>query len=268
MNVLLVGCGNLGHALLKRWSSEKLFHDIVVIQPSLSYKEAFQNDPTIQFVADKPSIPEDFIPEMTVLAIKPQILSEVVRQLADLVKDSLIVSLAAGITLEKLTHLLPLSSKVTRIMPNMAMKVGESVNLAFANQMMMPLDCECVHQKFAPSGKIVWLKNEALLDTLTPLSGSGPAYFFLLAKIMVEESLKLGVTEDVARTLVQQVLIGSAQLAVETNDFNALTCAVASKGGVTEAALNVMAPAFTKIMEEAFQNALQRVGELSNENRC
>ncbi len=267
MNLLLIGCGNIGSVLLKVWVAKKLFKNIIVIQPSLSHANDFKEYSSVQFVQHANYIPANFKPTMVVFAIKPQMFHEVMPKVVDYIDKATIVSLMAGIKVETIISYVNHNSKIVRIMPNVAIKTGKSVNLAFANDKVLEHDLDYINKIFISSGKIFWLQQEKLIDTLSPISGSGPAYFFLLAETLVQASMRLDIDEEIARELVQQILLGSASLVSETRHFTNLINSVTSKGGITEAALKVMIPAFQSVMEEALKEALKRLEELSNENR-
>ncbi|GHT90299.1 hypothetical protein FACS1894122_00240 [Alphaproteobacteria bacterium] len=304
--VLLVGCGNIGGALLKLWSSFDIFSEIVVVQPSLASAEDFACYNSIKFVNDvknirsiaKPTMLEDFlgvygtqdrsvldvredpstgtttkrpnrgrlrddfVPDVVVLAIKPQMAETVIPSLRPYIGEALVISALAGTALDKLAALTAKDSRIVRIMPTVAIKTGRSVNLAFANKNVDVTGIEMVKKIIGLSGEITWVQEENHLDILTPISGSGPAYFFLLAEILVEETVKLGIDEDTARHIIQGTLVGSASLVSDNVDFAALRESVTSKKGVTEAALEIMSSGMRNVMEKSLKAAMQRLEEL------
>ena len=264
MNLLLIGCGNIGGALLNTWESLNLFSSIVVVQPSLSSLHAY-NNASITFVNNINTIPKNFIEDLTVLAIKPQNIDQIMPELRKRTHSSIIISLLAGIQLEQISSMMQVNSKIIRIMPNVAIKTGQSLNLAFA-QNLTAHDISIIEDIFRPSGLMIWVNEEKHLDRLTAISGSGPAYFFLLAETLVAETIKLGINESTARKLIQQVFIGSASLVTNNNAFGSLINSVASKKGVTEAALKTMTPNIKQVMQEALKAAIARLKELSDEN--
>lgn len=263
MNLLLVGCGNLGSILLRAWSSAQYFNNIVVVQPSLANAPKFKQNQTIHFVPNVQDIPAGLKFDVIMLAIKPQIIQEVLPGLSQYASDSIVVSLLAGVGVDKLVNYLGKAAKTVRLMPNIAMQIGQSANLAFANRYTSAQDLDCINQIFGILGKMIWLEEEAHLDILTPISGSGPAYFFLLAEILTQVTMKQGIEEHMAREIARQTLLGSAMLADKADNFETLITSVASKGGVTEAALGVLRPAMPQIVDEAMQAALKRLKELS-----
>ncbi len=262
MNILLIGCGNLGKALLKAWSLSEVASKIMVVQPSLSAQNLFQVNDKIYFYKNIQAIPADFIADIVVLAMKPQHLQAFMSESSSYLKDKLIISLLAGVTLKKLALYFEEPQKIIRIMPNIAMKLGQSVNLICLNPNIIASERVLVDQLFNVSGKMIWLVSEDMLDLLTPLSASGPAYFFLLAEVLTQITIQAGVEEKIARELIQQTFLGSALLTSDNHNFDQLTNAVASKGGVTEAALKVLQPLLLETMNKAIIAALDRLKEL------
>ena len=263
MNVLLLGCGNLGKALLEAWVNNGTQAQIMVVQPSLSAQPLFEAYPSVIFCAYVHDIPPEFSPDIVVIAVKPQCLPTLLPLCVPYCQKAMVVSLAAGVPIAHLTLSLKGHRQIVRIMPNVAVKIGESVNLAYSG-----LDLSFDQQKqldavFAMTGKMIWLEKEELIDILTPISGSGPAYFFLLAEILTQITITLGLKEDLARELVQQTLLGSALLTVRNPSFEQMMASVASKGGVTEAALQVLRPALPDLLRKALEAAATKVKELN-----
>ncbi|CAL7960771.1 Pyrroline-5-carboxylate reductase [Alphaproteobacteria bacterium] len=259
MRLLLIGCGNLGSALLKAWVDDKSLHKIVVVEPSLSAKSMFT---TVNFVSNVSSISHDFSPDIVVLAIKPQQIKTVLPEYTKYLKKAVLVSLAAGVQIENLNTYLAKNARIIRIMPNIAIQIRKSVNLAYASLESSLEDRKQVEMIFDFTGKVIWLKKEELIDALTPISGSGPAYFILLAEILTKITMNLGLEEDFARELVQETFLGSALLTSNGAKFEQMISSISSKKGVTEAALNVIRPILPNLMDHAFAAALERLKEL------
>lgn len=259
MKLLLIGCGNLGKILLKSWFDDKVAKEIIVVQPSLTAQPLFQG---VLFIKHAKEIPKEFMPDVVVLATKPKHIKEILSEYLSFRDGSLFISLAAGISIKHLQQILGDTSKIIRIMPNTAIQVGESMNLAYSPKPLSDVYKELVSVLFAKTGHIIWLEKEELVDILTPISGSGPAYFFLLAQKLVRAATRQGIDEEMASMIIRQTLLGSAFLAKENKDFHQLKTAVASKGGVTEAALTVMDKKLEDLVEKAIEVALKKVEEL------
>ena len=219
-----------------------------------------------EFVQDIGSIPQNFSENITVLAVKPQNLSEIAPSLMCRKNNSMVASVLAGTSISKLSSMLPNYSKIVRIMPNMAIKVRKSINLMFAPRELTMQETSEIETLFLPSGKIFWLPDEVLIDLLTPISGSGPAYFFLLAELLVNETIKVVENEELAQEIVQTLFLGSARLVEGNNDYKSLITAVASKKGVTEAALQKMQPGMKKAVQAGIAAAVTRLKKLAHEN--
>jgi pyrroline-5-carboxylate reductase len=264
MNILLIGCGNIGRALLNVWAESNAFDKIIAVQPSMSTAADFEQYDSVTFVDGIRNIPKDCAPDVTVLAIKPQIANDVIPNLTPQVQKSLLISTLAGTSLNKLAKLTRDDCKIIRIMPTVAIKTRQSVNLAFANKNVRDNDIKIMEKLVEPSGKIVWVSEENHIDILTPISGSGLAYFFLLTEILVEESVRLGIDENIARRIIRGVLVGASSLASDAADFAALRQSVTSKGGVTEAALKIMSPGMRELIQKSLEAALVRI----KDRRC
>lgn len=266
MNLMLIGCGNIGKALLNLWGPLNLFKRIMVIQPSMSAAHYFNKYPGIDFVDRIDALDQDFSPDLIVVAVKPNLIEEVMPVCRQYSQNAIIISLLAGVKLELLASFFQKSIKIVRIMPNVAIKTGKSVNLMCSTKNLESEDVYKIENTFGPTGSMVWIEEEHYLDTLTPISGSGPAYFFLLAETLIMETVKMGIDENMARELIREVFIGSASLAYDTKNFEALIHSVASKKGVTEAALKIMRPSLKQTIEESLKAAFLRLNELSTEN--
>lgn len=261
IRLLLIGCGNLGRALLKAWEGLEKHREIIVVQPSLSAQKIF---PSFSFVADVKDLPPKFNPDLAVLAFKPQHIKEALPVYVPFLKESLVVSFLAGVSLEVLGSYFKEHSRLLRVMPNIAMQVGKSVNLMYTPHPLSLKDRASLENILKPTGTCLWLEKEELMEALTPISGSGPAYFFLLAEILVSQAVNLGLKRDAAYALVQETFLGSALLTSSSLDFKNMISAVASKGGVTEAALNVLNGHLPLLMQESLSAALKKIKELSS----
>ena len=178
--------------------------------------------------------------DIVVLAVKPQDMATTTQRLADVFaqRPPLVLSIAAGIRVSDIVGWCGPGVPVVRAMPN-----RPALNSAGASAMYTTAGLSAVHRKLAEDvlgavGTTVWVGNEEMLDVVTALSGSGPAYFFLLAELMTEAAVKLGLDRESAQELAIQTLYGSGRMARESDgDLARLRAEVTSKGGTTEAAL-------------------------------
>lgn len=261
MKVLLIGCGNLGKSLLKIWSESSEDKEIIVVQPSLSAQNIFKQDARITFVKDMTEVKKNFLAKIVILALKPNNLEEFMLQNSTYLDKKIIISMLAGVSISKLNSYFIKIQKIIRIMPNIAMSVGQSVNLAYTE--LKTLELNIIQKLFECSGKIIWLPSEEAISFLTPISASGPAYFFALAETLTNITINYGIEEKMARELIAQTLLGSAMLSLNNNNnFNQLAEAVSSKGGITEVALNILKPALSVATDEAIEAAAKKMKEL------
>lgn len=257
--LLLIGCGKLGKVLLDSWLQNDSFHEIIVVQPTLSAQESFQNLAHLTFVPAYTDIPDNFKPDVIVIAVKPQQVLDILPNYARYQESALFVSLATGISINRFQEKLGASANIVRLMPNIAVEIGQSLNLAYASPSLTPIYKDLTQKVFDCTGKLIWLSSEQLIDTLTPISGSGPAYFFLLTEILSDTISKHGIDQETALTIANQVFLGSALLTMKKPNLEQLRLSVMSKGGVTEAAIEVLQPRLSNLIEEALNAAMHRL---------
>ncbi|MDD5457968.1 MAG: pyrroline-5-carboxylate reductase [Phycisphaerae bacterium] len=201
-----------------------------------------------------------------ILSVKPQNFSDVLKEIAIAIKEgTLLVSIAAGIKIKKITDSLG-NVAVVRVMPNTPALIGEGMSALFANKKAKE-KLDGAQKIFDAVGKTVIVENEELMDAVTAVSGSGPAYFFLMAEEMIKAGIELGLTPQQAAELVLQTAKGAAMLAIEkkqTESVADLRKKVTSPGGTTEAALKVLEECdFGNAMRSAVKKAADKSRELS-----
>jgi pyrroline-5-carboxylate reductase len=205
--------------------------------------------------------------ETLVLSIKPQNMTDALESIKDVVGGvSLVISIAAGIKVAKIAAALG-DIAIVRVMPNTPALIGEGASALFANEKAKPL-LDNAMEIFSAVGKAVVVEDEGLIDAVTAVSGSGPAYYFLLMEEMIKAGVKLGLSENVAKDLVLQTAKGAGLLAVEADKNNEspaeLRRKVTSPGGTTEAALKTLAENdFSRLITDALTAARDRSRELS-----
>ncbi len=215
--------------------------------------------------------------DVVVLAVKPQILAQVSRQLKSELANwptkkpwPLFISIAAGVRLADLVNWLGFDDlPVIRVMPNTASLVRCGASGLFASKNVSDVQCEIAENILRSVGLAVWLEEEPLLDAVTALSGSGPAYFFKVMEIMAQVGQDLGLSAEVARLLTLQTAFGAAKMALESpEDVGILRQRVTSKGGTTEQALAVfeqhdLTGIFSQALHAAHQRSMQLAQELA-----
>jgi pyrroline-5-carboxylate reductase len=205
---------------------------------------------------------------VVILAVKPQLMSGVVRALAPALQTSrpLVISVAAGIRADRLQKWLGANIPLVRTMPNRPALIGAGATGLYADAALSAENRLLAEQVMASTGLTVWVRREDDIDAVTALSGSGPAYFFRLAELMAEAGVAQGLDEDVARRLAAQTLAGAGQLvAAEAQpDLPRMRAEVTSKGGTTEAALNSFAErGLDRLVNAAMSAAARRSRELA-----
>jgi pyrroline-5-carboxylate reductase len=205
--------------------------------------------------------------DVVVLAIKPQMLDAAASALAPLfATESLLISILAGKTIANLAARLPVSS-IVRAMPNTPAAIRRGITGAFASAATSPAQREQADLLLGGVGAVEWVDNEGLIDAVTAISGSGPAYIFHLVEALAQAGAALGLPDDLALRLARATVEGSGELLHRSPETSAesLRKNVTSPGGTTQAALEVlMAPdGLSPLMERATAAAARRAGELS-----
>lgn len=204
--------------------------------------------------------------EVVVLAVKPQVMQSVCTELAaQLADDSLLISIAAGVPLIKLQDWLGENRAIVRCMPNTPALVLAGATGLYANDLTSPAQKKTAEQILAAVGQTSWLRHEGEIDAVTALSGSGPAYYFLLMEAMEATAIELGLEPQVARELTLQTALGAARLAASSEVSPAgLRRQVSSPGGTTEQAIHTFdAGGFSALVQKAMHAAFQRSIELA-----
>lgn len=266
--ILLVGCGNMGFAMLKGWlgAMPGLIAHVVEPDEKLAGRAEALGARTVANAAD---LPGDLRPDLVFLAVKPQVMGEVVPEHARFAGgDSTFVSVAAGTTIATLARHLPGPTPIIRCMPNTPAAIGAGMMVCCANTHVTPEARELVGRLLATSGLVDWIEDEALMDAVTAISGSGPAYVFHMIECLGAAGVALGLSPDLSAKMAMQTVMGAGRLAAEADDPPArLREQVTSPGGTTAAALSVLMgeDRLKKLIEEAATAARDRGAELSRE---
>lgn len=252
----------MGQALLARWQELKLYQDIYVIEPSAIAADV----PHVQQLGD---LPATYQPDIIIFAIKPQILPDVIGQYKTYTdKGALVLSIAAGKPIGFFTGALGGNAAIVRAMPNTPAAIGHGMTVAAASDTVTETQKKNSEKLLSAVGKFLWAEDEQWLDPVTAVSGSGPAYIFLLIEAMAKAGAKLGLPDDMAMTLARQTVIGAAALAADSAETSAsaLRENVTSPGGTTAAALAVLMRdenGMQALFDEALAAAAKRAEELS-----
>jgi pyrroline-5-carboxylate reductase len=209
--------------------------------------------------------------DVLVIAVKPQLMASVAQQLATRPRRAgqLILSVAAGITLDSLRGWFGPDTPLVRVMPNQPATIGAGISGLAASMQVSDRDRQVAQYVAAATGQAVWLQDEALMDAVTAVSGSGPAYFYLLMEHMERAAVELGLPADLAAALTRETALGAARVVIETKAEPAvLRAAVTSPGGTTAAALGVFEAAnLGAIVRMALAAARDRSAELGRSGK-
>ncbi|HYZ24011.1 MAG TPA: pyrroline-5-carboxylate reductase [Rhodopila sp.] len=261
--ILLVGCGRMGSAMLSGWREQGLAPSIAV-DPAPS--AASLNGPDMKVVPDTTAIPEEFAPAAVVLAVKPQNAAAVLPAYRRYARSAVFLSIMAGRTIAGMAALLGETAAIVRAMPNTPAAVRQGVTVACPGEGVGTPQRTLCDRLLQAIGTVAWVEDEALLDPVTAVSGSGPAYVFLLAELMEQAAIEQGIPPDLARLLARQTVAGSGALLRASDESAAeLRKAVTSPGGTTAVALSVlMSPdAWPTAISQAIAAAANRSRELA-----
>lgn len=262
--LLLIGAGRMGGALFRGWASQGL-PPCVVVDPAPAPGIARPVDTILPALG---ALPAGFTPAACILAVKPQMVDGVLPALAAaLPRDAVVLSIMAGRRLEGLRAALGGGAAVVRAMPNTPAAIGQGITVACAGPGVTASQRSLCDRLLRAVGDVAWVDDEALMDPVTAVSGSGPAYVFLLAELLEQAGTAHGLPPDLARRLARKTISGAgALLEVSLEDAAELRRAVTSPRGTTEAALSVLmaSGAWPRAVAEAVTAATRRAGELAN----
>lgn len=266
--LLLVGAGKMGQAMLDGWLARGLAPKRVAIidpQPAKSIKALTRRGVKLNA---KPGPKATADAAAIVIAVKPQTAPDAVPPLGLYVgKSTLVLSIMAGRTIRFIENALPPGTAIVRAMPNTPAAVGRGITVAVANANVSAGQRKLASNLLAAIGKVEWVEDEALIDAVTALSGSGPAYVFLLAEAMTKAGIAAGLPAELAGRLARETVSGSGEL-LHRSDLDAATLRqnVTSPGGTTAAALEVlMGPGgFDEILTKAIAAATARSRQLAD----
>jgi pyrroline-5-carboxylate reductase len=266
--VLLVGCGNMGTALLGGWLDRGIAPGtITVIEPGPERAAAARARGVHVLAAlDATTFPT---PDVVVLAVKPQMLDEAAAACAPLaVAGAVVLSIAAGKTIAHIASRLGGSAGVVRAMPNTPAAVRQGITVACAGAGVSPVQRAVCDDLLSAVGSVLWVEDERLLDAVTAVSGSGPAYVFLLVESLARAGVTAGLPPSLADRLARETVCGAgALLARSAETAETLRRNVTSPGGTTASALSILMAdpgGLPDLMRAAVDAATRRAVELSD----
>ncbi|MCA9393404.1 MAG: pyrroline-5-carboxylate reductase [Candidatus Omnitrophica bacterium] len=255
----MIGAGNMGSAIL---AGIVKGHRVAVCEADAARGRRLKRQFPIELL-DLPELCRRA--RVLILAVKPQVFEEVLTAIRPHVRKShVVVSIAAGITTPYIEKRLPPGTRVIRTMPNLPAQVGRGVTGICAGKFATQADTNLARRLFASVGKAVTL-DESLIDAVTAVSGSGPAYVFLFLEGWIKASTRLGLSEQLSREMVIETCAGALELLMESGEeASTLRERVTSKGGTTAAALQEFSAAkWEQTIYQAIKAARRRAKELS-----
>ncbi len=264
--LILVGCGKMGSALLRGWIAKQAASRFVVVEPQGRPADLADAAGTSWYSSPQ-ELTQVLTPAAIVFAVKPQIIDDVLpayRRWAT--PQTLFVSIVAGKTIAGITRRLGAASLV-RTMPNTPAAIGRGITVACANERVTAEQRHFCEQLLAAVGESAWVEDEALLDAVTAVSGSGPAYVFLLIEALAQAAVASGLPPDLALQLARSTVAGAGELARLSPESPAqLREDVTSPGGTTRAALDVLMAndALVTLIKQAVAAAAARSRELAS----
>ncbi|MFA4875450.1 MAG: pyrroline-5-carboxylate reductase [bacterium] len=261
----IIGAGNMGEALIKGLLRSNLVRSYEIIASARSAKRVRFLEKTYGVHTTRNNLAVTSASDTLLLAVKPQDMEGVCSQIKPaMTKNHLVISIAAGIDFSRLRKMLGPKPRLIRVMPNLPAVIDEGVSAIFCGPRMPERYRRFAHQIFQAVGQTVDVREERLMDVITGLSGTGPAYFFALMEALHSAGKKLGLTDQMARSLTLQTAVGAAEMAAQSGrDPEELRAQVTSKKGTTWAAMkHLKRKNFWKIMEDAVGVATKRARQL------
>lgn len=261
--LLLVGCGKMGGAMLAGWMAAGVAGRVVVVEPSGPHEGLPEG---VTAVRDPAAVPDDLAPAAVILAVKPQMMDAALPAYRRHAGEAVFLSIAAGKPIGYFERHLGDGAAVVRAMPNTPAAIGRGISVAVANPHTTPEQRALCDRLLAAVGEVAWVEEEALLDPVTAVSGSGPAYVFLLVEALAAAGEAAGLPPDLALRLARTTVSGAGELLRQSPEgADQLRRNVTSPNGTTQAALDVlMAPdGLAPLLRRAVADATRRSRELA-----
>lgn len=266
--ISFIGAGNMASAIIGGMlDSGFQAGDIWVSAPDDNHLQSLRKRFGISVTTDNRYCAEQA--DIVILAVKPQVMADVCRDIAPMVQNTrpLMVSIAAGLTSDTLDEWLGGGMPLVRVMPNTPSLVSKGAAGLFANSQVKDKQKKMVQSVFESIGSALWVEDENLLHAVTALSGSGPAYFFLMLEALESAATEAGIEADTARALAIQTMAGAAEMAGRSeHDPAQLKRNVMSPGGTTERAIHTFEDGgLRELVKKAYGAAFERSQEMSKE---
>ncbi|ATN35981.1 pyrroline-5-carboxylate reductase [Rhizobium sp. ACO-34A] len=266
LNVLLVGCGNIGYALLKGCLAPTDGTRMHVVEPDETLRARAEAAGASASAVSE--LPEGFTPDVIILAVKPFLVAELLPQYSALAAaGTMILSVAAGITLSGMQAAVGTPAAIIRCMPNTPASIGAGAMVCCGNAQVSQRQTAIAEKLLSPCGKVYFIDDESQMDAVTAVSGSGPAYLFHFIECLADAGVKAGLDKELAGELALQTIYGASLLATRSEDpASVLREKVTSPNGTTAAALAVLmgpdgiAPHLTEAVAAAKARSIELSG--------
>jgi len=242
MGLILVGCGKMGGAMLEGWLDQGVDKaSIRIVEQSVEYAESLEKRFGVRALNSIEAIENDFAAEIVILAVKPQGMDDALQSCKRFDGNTTFLSIAAGKTISYFEDFFGDQAQIIRVMPNTPAAVRRGMSVACANKhVSQKIKDQCTNLLEAV-GEVAWIDDEALMDPVTAVSGSGPAYVFYMTECLAKAGVASGLPEKLALQLAQVTMAGAGELMRQSDmDVETLRKNVTSPGGTTQAALNVL----------------------------
>ena len=270
-NVVLFGYGKMGSSIAKGWMLKNLNYNFFIVEKENSLRRIADNDGIKSYEDLNELLKSVDVKSLSIifLAMKPQQMNEAVKVFTRIdFSKTLFISIAAGLSFDWFQSKLKKNIKLIRAMPNLPASVGFGVTGYCKTSNVNEIDLKDVQDLLNAFGKAFYLKSESLIDVVTAISGSGPAYVFYFVEVLSEIGMNEGLSQKDAKALALETVIGSARLLEMSNiDPKVLKKNVTSAGGTTEAGLEILASnnyGLYNLLEKTIINAKKRASELNS----
>lgn len=265
-NIFFLGCGKIGSILARNLVEENICE---AAQISVLKKSQQNKINGLNYIKKISDLPKNYQADLVFIAIKPQDAKEILAKFSQekiFHKNTIFISILAGRKIEFFEKIFGQKTKIIRSMPNLPIQYSQGIFAFLANKNLTKTEIKNLTKIFDKFGSAFEIKNENLFDAFTAIFGSGPAYIFLLQEIFTRISISLGIKKDKAGELVKKLFLGSVLMSeFSEENFSDLQKSVASKGGTTETALQILQKnsALKNLFKKAVEAAIARSKQLS-----
>lgn len=266
--ISFIGGGNMAQALISGLLAKGILPEyITVSDPNPDNREQLQAK-GINTIDSAKNPLDALIADVVVLAVKPQIMADVLADFSQVLDKQLIISVAAGLSTDSLTKMLNGYQNIVRAMPNTPAMVQAGATGLYATDSINEQEKQLATELMEASGLVIWVDDEEQLHAVTAVSGSAPAYFFYFIESVIQGGIDLGLSQEQASALAMQTALGAAKMSISSDDTpEQLRRKVMSPGGTTEAAVHsLQADKVNELIGKAMQACVKRSREMSGQN--